>query len=601
MDANERSTFMRRERLEQLSTAEALYDAGLYTSSQLMEYYRKASNIWTAIPPEPTTSGPVTGRSEIPPPQSQPELSSSASEHSAKRKLTPLDKQIQDRERLRSRFTKATMANKERQEGHLGVVTGNATHEINAMVGGLANVATTSTSPVVLRPGTLKSVASRRSELEDMDDLDEQATIEYAQACCEEGYYSSAEEELMRIPQRKRKVPVYLMLIQITNKRRLALTEKTCWERILEIQPLAIEAYIRLLSLKSPLDVVLNMIPPGSREKSWMTKYLKAVDNMMHMRYQEAAVDFEALDAQYPRNVDILLRLAVCERWCENFVNAGMYFYKIRKLDCHVVQDMFQYGVCLQQMSKSLYLNKVAKDLMASNSNHPDVWCLAALYFTMKLDKEKALLMLSRALKIKPDHSGALQLRGQIYLESAPQKALQVFKAARMVSQDIDIYDGLVNSYLLLERHVEAQETANEAKTLFKSAHALALYGQAVYQATDQGADAAIEILQEALRMKQDCFEAASCLVMIYENQGKYEDAIDILNPQNARAKSGLANVGKILHGAPEDEDDDDEDDDAEETDNEGDDLLAAIGDIRDHFGDDHMDDDEVLASGTML
>lgn len=61
-----------------------------------------------------------------------------------------------------------------------------------------------------------------------------------------------------------------------------------------------------------------------------------------------------------------------------------------------------------------------------------------------------------------------------------------------------------------------------------ESAHALAIYGMAVYYLGDTGLKEALSVLQEALRMNPGCVEAATSLVMIYEAKGQYQEAIQM-------------------------------------------------------------------------
>ncbi|KAG0307176.1 Anaphase-promoting complex subunit 7 [Dissophora globulifera] len=468
-------------------------------------------------------------------------------------------------------------------------------------------------------------------------DSKEELIVECALAYCKAGLYSLAEEELTRIPERDRTVQAHLTQALIACKSGAPVI----------LQPLAIETYIRLLRLNVPLSIVLNMIPTGL-EKQWMKTYLQGMDNYIRMRYQEALSDFESLDAQYPRNVDIKLRVALCERWKEDFVSAYFKFVQasVRSLDSFIVEGMYHYGVCLKQMSKLEVspkqpskaddLNTLAKDLLSINDKHPDAWCVAALFWELKGETEKALKMVSRALELDSDHCGAHQLRGQIYLESGDLTAVHSFKKALEIEQDIDTFDGLVNTMIVVGEREEALKIAKEVMKLMpESAHALVLYGLAIYHASEQGVEDAPKFLKEALIKKPNCVEAAMYLVMMLEGQSDYEQAIEILdqqiayqppheinvrkgdiyakmekwedaflayqhalgaNPESVRAKEGLTQVEKILSGG----DDDDEEDDAEESENELE-LDVVVADMDDpeyitgSSGAIDMDEDDIL------
>ncbi|KAG0370945.1 hypothetical protein BC939DRAFT_446899 [Gamsiella multidivaricata] len=545
----------------------------------------------------------------------------------------------------------------------------------NATATGLTNVVPTSIPAVVPQSTTMKRhLASRISEVENSNEAEsivhdsrsiiggvpkmtnkssaarlagdfvnvlhqqDAINIDHAQSRFEAGDYVEAGRVIAKISESNRTVKVYLLMVRLAHKKIFVLPEKACWECIAEMQPLAIEAYVQLLRSQVPLAIVLNMIPSDSSEKHWMKMYLKGMDNFLRMRYQAALSDFSALNEIYPDNIDIKLRMALCLKWMSKPVRCCFMFSQVRKLDSCVLEDMYHYGACLKQMGKVLYLNKLAGDLLGYNDKHPDAWCVQGLYWETVGNKERALLMVSRALQIKADHCGALQLRGQLLMETTPLKALQSFREAYRIEKNINTYEGLVNTYVLMERMPEAMDMAKEAKKLMPdSAHALAIYGMAVYHTGDQDSNAAQDILKEALQMDPGCVEAASCLVMIYENQGQYDEAIQILdqqvdyqppdtvhvrkaeiytateqwehalasyqsalsaNPDNARAKEGMAHVERVLNGGDEeDEDEIEESDNNEDIEVDATDAMDAMDvalDRQEHISD-NLDEDDVL------
>ncbi|KAI1320265.1 Anaphase-promoting complex subunit 7 [Mortierella claussenii] len=386
------------------------------------------------------------------------------------------------------------------------------------------------------------------------------------------------------------------------------------------------------------------MIPSDSLEKRWMTIYLLGTDNFLRMKHAgeksiliaEAALsEFCKLNEKYPDNIDLKLRMALCLKRLGKAVRASFVYSQVRKLDSCVLKDMYHYGVCLRQLSSAAYLNKLASELLRCNDRHADTWCVQALYWDMKKNKEKALQMIARALQINPEHCGALQLRGQVYMDTSPTEALKAFREANRIERDIVTLEGLVNAYILLGRQLEAVGIAKEALSLMPdNPQAMALYGMATYHAGEQGTDIATELLLKALDKDPACVQAAICLVMIYENQERYNDALELLDQQidyqppdtvyvrkaeiyttmedweqalssyqkalsanlnNTRAKEGLAHVEKILSGG--DEEDDEE---AEETDNNDDrenediDTDPDQHQLNDHMGG-NLDEDDVL------
>jgi cytochrome c-type biogenesis protein CcmH/NrfG len=88
----------------------------------------------------------------------------------------------------------------------------------------------------------------------------------------------------------------------------------------------------------------------------------------------------------------------------------------------------------------------------------------------------------------------------------------------------------LVNTHILLERQLEACKEAEEVKSRMpRNAQAIALYGMALYHAAnDEVAQDAQDQLKEALRIDSSCKLAAQSLLLIYDHQRRYEEAIEL-------------------------------------------------------------------------
>ncbi|KAF9927554.1 Anaphase-promoting complex subunit 7, partial [Modicella reniformis] len=282
----------------------------------------------------------------------------------------------------------------------------------------------------------------------------------------------------------------------------------------------------------------------------------------------------------------------------------------VRRLDSRVVDEMYYYGVCLKRQGKVACLKKLAEDLLRCNDQHPDPWCVQALYWEQIDDKEKAVRAVLRAIQLNRDHCGALQLRGQ--LASAAPKALPWFRDAYKIDKDLITYEGLLYTYVAMRRPLDALEMAKEAKnSMPDSAHARALYGMAMYHAREPNIEEAQRVIQEALKMDPGCQEAADCLVTVYENLKQYHEALQVLeqqldfqpvdavhvrrgniyttmeqwelalssyqnalsaNPFNVHAKQGIAHVEKALSGG-----DEEEEEEAEESDNNDEHEVEAM------------------------
>ncbi|KAF9332642.1 Anaphase-promoting complex subunit 7 [Podila minutissima] len=361
--------------------------------------------------------------------------------------------------------------------------------------------------------------------------------IEFAAKSIAAGNYKRAKELLSNIPESERAVKVYLLFIQLARKQSPAetplLSEKACWECIIELQPLALEAYVHLLRLQMALPILLNTIPADCIDKPWMKSYLQGMDHFFHMRYKAALAEFRALDMKYPQNVDIKLKVALCYRWLVKRTDSCRMFAQIRRIDPYVVDDMYHYAAVLLDLEKEQEVSELSQHLLATNDKHPDTWCVLAFNWEHKGQREKALQMVNRALELRPVHSGSLQIKGFIYLSSAPLKALQFFRDAYNVEKNMATYTGLVECYMMLERYAEAISACKELRRLVPdSAHALAMLGNAMSHSRDHATHTAEEIFREALRIDPACLEASDGLCMILGSQFRNVEALELLDKQ---------------------------------------------------------------------
>ncbi|KAF9359691.1 Anaphase-promoting complex subunit 7 [Mortierella sp. NVP85] len=663
MDAGSSRRFTSLERLSQLQTTEVLFNEGLYTSALLITsihlctigpgeqwfegkaferyarcltrlkqnkrsliYYKKYSYLKGSPRPsdfkaamEQSMKGKAVLKTEVveealsssPKAQGPSAVEAMLAERGLDR--ATMEKQKLERDQLLGRAMQSTTKMALQKRNAAIALAAKKSLRSTPVKAGLTGVASSSIPPVVPQSETIRRhLASRadntendskvkaRSTEEIMASLQKQqqdgSDMDFAQSCFEVDDLDEASETLANIPESRKTVKMYLFLVHLARRKVDVLSEKACWEWIAEMQPLAIEAYVQLLRAQVPLAIVLNMIPSSSPEKPWMRTYLQGVDRFLKMNYHDALADFAALNESYPNNVDINLRIALCLKWMGKTAKSCFVFSWARRLDAHILDDMYHYGVCLKRQSKILALNKLASDLLRSNDQHPDAWCVQALYWDAIGDREKAMRAALRASQLNPDHCGALQLRGQLSMGSNPLEAMNLFREAYRIDKDLVTYE-------------EALELAREAKRLMpESAHALAIYGMAVYHLGDTGTKEALSALQEALRMDPGCVEAASHLVTIYAAKGQTQDAIEILdqqidyqpvdgvhikkaeiytateqwekalssyrsalsaNPYNTLAKVEMARVEKILSGCDEDEDDEAESDNPDEQDNE--------------------------------
>ncbi|KAF9317655.1 Anaphase-promoting complex subunit 7 [Podila horticola] len=166
----------------------------------------------------------------------------------------------------------------------------------------------------------------------------------------------------------------------------------------------------------------------------------------------------------------------------------------IRKIDPFVVDDMYHYAAVLVDLEQEQEVDELSQYLLATNDKHPDTWCVLAFCWEHKGQREKAL---------------------------------------QMINRNMATYTGLVECYMMLERYAEAISACKELRRLVPdSAHALAMFGNAISHSRDHATHMVEEAYREALRMDPACLEASDGLCMILGSQFRNDEALELLDKQ---------------------------------------------------------------------
>jgi anaphase-promoting complex subunit 7 len=230
--------------------------------------------------------------------------------------------------------------------------------------------------------------------------------------------------------------------------------------------------------------------------------------------HDAAAEHFRALSRVFPDNLHAALQGAKASAARGDHHAAAAAFQRCRAADPHCVTAMDSYAELLYEHfggghdddandaaaadpaglggfgvlsagfgfgshGPSPQLSQLVNDLLATDSNRPESWAAAAMYWESRGESARALGYAERALRLDSLHTAAHVIKGQLCLRlKRADAAVGAFKQALALRPSMRCYAGLVAGYLLSHRHKEALAAAKEALRLMPdSPHALALLG----------------------------------------------------------------------------------------------------------------------------
>ena len=377
-----------------------------------------------------------------------------------------------------------------------------------------------------------------------------------------------------------------------------------CVPQLISLSPVggqrAREIFTRHCEKNSLGGLVEDMLVGGSANyRKTIHCWIDAMEGLERNSVRQASPHVTKLMKDRPKQPEVLIMKA---RWdgLRGKPDKAMEAYEmVVKMDNKRVTNMEKYAAALRDAREGEKLRILAQRLFEINENSCESWIASAMASDLSKEKEKALSFAQKARDLNPRNQVALVTLGECAMKvKKTDVAIACFRGANEVKPSLKSYHGLVKAYSAAGRRKEAIESAQAATELnTHSAFAASLLGDAHKRVSgDIGLKRTKDAFAKALQMDPSLLRAAfgladACMrdnndverakfviknilekhppkdaqskVMLHvkyatilvemneraEAVQHFQSALGI-EPNNARAKSGLESCEKALRAA---------------------------------------------------
>ena len=382
-------------------------------------------------------------------------------------------------------------------------------------------------------------------------DNDAECDIKYKECLCywNLNEHSKCVVELELIPVRLRSLKVLLLLSKLykyLSRRKDAIQ---CYKEVLALSPFCLEAIDSLINFNVDINEIKTVIDDTIRSKEsfdtmasdgWLHNYMTMLVNKRNCEYDKCETNYKKMLITYPNNVHIMCLLAKLYLDTDRLEDSAVIFKSIRLLDSNLIENMDVYAIVLRNLASNHSANginqaetelvKLGHELLAISQESPISWLTVALYFDYKGDVDKALAFIERAIKADPRYALAYRVKGSVLLNNnQPDVAAIAYFQANNIDRDIQSYNGMIQSNLLLGKNRDAIHTARDALVAMpKSSTAHVIMGDILARSPEGHAEACSAYMR-AIKLNPMNKIAINNLVNILIAQNKYNDAYQIL------------------------------------------------------------------------
>eukprot|EP00899_Mesostigma_viride_P026447 jgi/Mesvir1/6988/Mv09127-RA.2 len=369
--------------------------------------------------------------------------------------------------------------------------------------------------------------------------------------------YRTALAELEMVATKSRSLAINLLLGRLyclTGYERAAIA---CYKESLRQCPYLPEAVEALASMHVTSAEILQLLPQvagkagrpssaGGGSLLWVQLMIEGHCSLVGHEHQKAVQAFTSLSHLHPDVPYVLIALAKAQAELGRTDEALATFQRVRALDAHELSGMDEFALLLRERSNGgAELNRLVHDLFQVNSQQPEPWVAAALYWDMRGDTAKAVELLDTGIRMDDRHVLSHLTQGRLYLSlGRTDMAIVALRRAHALRSDFRVLKALVKAYVGVPKLREALAVAKEAAKASPSCHrALSLVGSVYAQDGPEGRAKAVKYYERALELCPTSLEAVTGLTDVHVADGHHSKAINLLLQHLPRSASDVVHT----------------------------------------------------------
>ena len=291
---------------------------------------------------------------------------------------------------------------------------------------------------------------------------------------------------------------------------------------VLKIHPEAIELVEKLIAIGGSIDSIVNRIPEGS-----VKEYLKSIELSSKSEYiQSNQFLLKSSDESTDKkSIPFLINI------CKNAIHLNDFNLFDRVASMIPLSELEIIDLRAARLFEQKNIEELRELVLYGlniNENNANSWIAFSYFLELNHEDQRALHAVRKALLIDPNSRKANMRQGEMRLQRNDfKKALNSFKKAHIIKEDIDSYRAIIKCYGLLGDWKTAELYAAHSLIIYpegspNESYSLEFMG---YTIKEKDKSKAIEFLKSSLEKSSNNLNALSILLDIFTEANDFESA----------------------------------------------------------------------------